>query len=194
VVQIEEKTLAPTHPDRLASQHQLGGAYLANNQVGKAIKLLEKVVQIREKTLAPTHPHRLSSQHELARAYYKYGDYQKALPMIQEVVRINSQKLEPGNRDRVVSEDLLSYCLFCIEGDRSKSGTSSDASNINSAGAANDDKTSSAANLGVAILELQLSTSTDARESHSRKRPRGPTLDSTSEVAVGGRVLRKRKK
>ncbi|KAM0346534.1 hypothetical protein ACHAP4_011692, partial [Fusarium culmorum] len=41
VVAIEETTLAENHPDRLASQHALAGAYQANGQVAEAVKLLE---------------------------------------------------------------------------------------------------------------------------------------------------------
>ena len=41
VVQIEEQTLAEDHPDRLASQHALAGAYRANGQVKEAVSLLE---------------------------------------------------------------------------------------------------------------------------------------------------------
>ena len=44
VVQVRETTLAENHPDRLASQHVLVGAYEANSQVKEAIDLLEHVV------------------------------------------------------------------------------------------------------------------------------------------------------
>jgi Tetratricopeptide repeat len=56
VVKIKEKSLAEDHPSRLASQHELAGAYRANGQVGEAVKLLEYVVKIREKGLAEDHP------------------------------------------------------------------------------------------------------------------------------------------
>jgi NB-ARC domain/Tetratricopeptide repeat len=36
------------HPDRLASQHELAGAYQANGQVKEAVSLLEQVVKIQE--------------------------------------------------------------------------------------------------------------------------------------------------
>ena len=60
---------AEDHPDRLASQHVLASAYLADRQVAKAIELLEHVVAIREKVLAEDHPSRLKSQHILSSLY-----------------------------------------------------------------------------------------------------------------------------
>ncbi|MBE3043403.1 tetratricopeptide repeat protein, partial [Candidatus Bathyarchaeota archaeon] len=38
VVATEKETLAETHPSRLASQHQLAGAYQANGQVWSRAK------------------------------------------------------------------------------------------------------------------------------------------------------------
>jgi hypothetical protein len=52
-------SLAEDHPHRLASQHTLAGAYRADGQVGKAVKLLEHAVAVREKVLAEDHPSRL---------------------------------------------------------------------------------------------------------------------------------------
>ena len=64
-----EMSLADKEPSRLASQHELAGAYEANRQIDKAVKLLEHVVTTREKRLKDDHPDRLASQHELAGAY-----------------------------------------------------------------------------------------------------------------------------
>ena len=128
VQQMYQKLLPPTHPSRLASQHELARAYLNSNQVDKAIEIFEEVVQIQEKTLPSTHPDRLLSQQELARAYYEGGEYQKALPIIQEVVRIRSEQEEPGSLYRVYSEKLLSYCRSDIEREVSRSGIIPDAS------------------------------------------------------------------
>ncbi|KAK4119383.1 purine and uridine phosphorylase [Parathielavia appendiculata] len=56
------KEAARNHPSRLASQHELAGAYRANGQVKEAVALLEQVVAIKAKTLAEDHPSRLASQ------------------------------------------------------------------------------------------------------------------------------------
>ena len=53
-----ERVLAEDHPSRLASQHELAGAYQAIGRVSEAVKLLEQVVAIQEKVVADQHPHR----------------------------------------------------------------------------------------------------------------------------------------
>lgn len=61
------------HPNRLASQHALATAYLANGQVKDAVALLEQIVAIQSKTLAEDHPDQLASQHALGMAYRANG-------------------------------------------------------------------------------------------------------------------------
>ena len=68
VVEIWKMTLDPEHPSRLASQHELAGAYMGNGQHRRAAELLEEVVEIQKTTLDPEHPSRLASQRALARA------------------------------------------------------------------------------------------------------------------------------
>lgn len=73
LVQIEAKTLAKDHPDRLTSQEQLAIAYQCNGQTQDAIQLLEHVVGIRAKTLPEDHPRRFISQLQLEIAYQHAG-------------------------------------------------------------------------------------------------------------------------
>jgi hypothetical protein len=61
VVAVHEKGLAEEHPDRLASQHVLAGAYEAYGQVQKAVKLLEHVVAVKGRFLRDDHSSRLRS-------------------------------------------------------------------------------------------------------------------------------------
>ncbi|KAH6970345.1 hypothetical protein BKA56DRAFT_661160 [Ilyonectria sp. MPI-CAGE-AT-0026] len=107
VVAIEEKTLAENHPDRLASQHALAGAYKANGQVEKAVELLEYVVAIEEKTLAENHPDRLASQHTLAGAYRANGQVEKAVELLEYVVAIEEKTLAENHPDRLASQHAL---------------------------------------------------------------------------------------
>ncbi|KAL8721873.1 MAG: hypothetical protein Q9181_007615 [Wetmoreana brouardii] len=107
LVQIREQKLAEDHPQRLASQHQLAGAYRANGQVKEAVLLLEQVVQIREQKLAEDHPSRLVSQHELAGAYQANGQVKKAVSMLEQVVQIREQKLAEDHPDRLASQHKL---------------------------------------------------------------------------------------
>ena len=70
--------IAEDHPSRLASQHELAGAYQANGQVDEAVTLLEHVVKVKEK-LVEDHPSRLASQHKLAGAYRANGQVDEAV-------------------------------------------------------------------------------------------------------------------
>ncbi|KAF7507809.1 hypothetical protein GJ744_010110 [Endocarpon pusillum] len=59
MVQIRVQSLAEDHPDRLASQHALAGAYEANGQMKEAATLLQAMMRVREHSLAEDHPSRL---------------------------------------------------------------------------------------------------------------------------------------
>jgi hypothetical protein len=85
VVEVEEKTLAAEHPDRLASQHELARAYRADGQVHKAVALLEHVVSIKGRTLREDHPSRLVSVKVLNDMYAKIAvDPDEAFSMLCE--------------------------------------------------------------------------------------------------------------
>ena len=109
VVKIQEQTLAEDHPDRLASQHALAGAYEANGQVKEAVSLLEQVVKIREQTLAEDHPSRLASQHQLAIFYWELGHHNASVHMMQQVVEIRQRALDEHHPRRKASEGWLDY-------------------------------------------------------------------------------------
>jgi tetratricopeptide (TPR) repeat protein len=106
VVEIKKTTLAPEHPDRLASQHELARAYIDNGQHQRAAELLEEVVEIQKTTLAPEHPSRLVSQHVLASAYIDNGQYQRAAELLEEVVKIRRMTLAPEHPHRLASQQL----------------------------------------------------------------------------------------
>ena len=107
VVKIREATLAETHPDRLASQHELARAYQANGQIEQAVELLEHVVKIHEATLAETHPGRLASQHVLARAYQANGQIEQAVELLEHVVKIQEATLAETHPSRLASQHEL---------------------------------------------------------------------------------------
>ncbi|KAG7423531.1 Kinesin light chain 2 [Fusarium oxysporum f. sp. raphani] len=106
VVAIHKKTLAESHPDRLASQHELAIAYQANGQIKEAVKLQQHVVAIHEKTLAESHPDRLASQHELAIAYRANGQIKEAVKLLEHVA-ISEKTLAESHPDRLASQHVL---------------------------------------------------------------------------------------
>jgi len=71
--------MAEDHPLRLALQHELGKALLANRQVKEALRVLERVVITRKKVLAQDHPPRLMLLQLLASAYQKSGQIKEAV-------------------------------------------------------------------------------------------------------------------
>ncbi|PCD44537.1 hypothetical protein AU210_003613 [Fusarium oxysporum f. sp. radicis-cucumerinum] len=107
VVAIRKKTLTESHPDRLASQHELAGAYRANGQIKEAVKLLEDVVAVKEITLAENHPSRLASQHALAIAYRADGQIKEAVKLLERVVAIRKKTLAENHPSRLASQHAL---------------------------------------------------------------------------------------
>ncbi|KAM3487753.1 hypothetical protein MY3957_008950 [Beauveria namnaoensis] len=91
----------------LYSQHELARAYLADDQVEKAIKTLERVVALREQTLARTHSDRLSSQRALASAYQANSQVEKAIKLLEYVVALREQTLAETHPDRLSSQRAL---------------------------------------------------------------------------------------
>ncbi|KAH8201376.1 hypothetical protein TruAng_004459 [Truncatella angustata] len=99
--------LSEDHPSRLASQHELAGAYQANGQVKESVKLLEHVVKIQSTTLAEDHPDRLASQHELAGAYQANGQVKESVKLLEHVVKVESTTLAEDHPDRLASQRAL---------------------------------------------------------------------------------------
>jgi tetratricopeptide (TPR) repeat protein len=99
--------LAEDHPDRLASQHELAGAYQANGQVKEAVTLLQHVVKVKEDVLAEDHPSRLASQHALAGAYQANGQVKEAVTLLQHVVEVREDVLAEDHPHRLASQHAL---------------------------------------------------------------------------------------
>ncbi|KAL1912582.1 hypothetical protein Sste5344_001600 [Sporothrix stenoceras] len=96
---------SPDKTRRLASQHELAGAYHANGQIQEAVDLLEHVVKVKEK-LAEDHPDRLTSQHALAWAYHANGQIPKAVDLLEHVVKVR-EKLAEDHPHRLASQHEL---------------------------------------------------------------------------------------
>ncbi|KAH6970751.1 hypothetical protein BKA56DRAFT_559223 [Ilyonectria sp. MPI-CAGE-AT-0026] len=101
------QALAEDPPKQLSLRQHLARAYLKNNQVEEAVKLLQVVVSIRSQALAEDHPDRLSSQHELAGAYLKNDQVEEAVELLLMVVSIESRTLAEDDPDRLISQHEL---------------------------------------------------------------------------------------
>ena len=62
VMQIKERILAPTHPERLTSQYELARAYYRSGQYQQALPIIWEVVQIQRETLRPDYPDQVLSE------------------------------------------------------------------------------------------------------------------------------------
>ncbi|KAK3175568.1 hypothetical protein K4F52_010160 [Lecanicillium sp. MT-2017a] len=106
-VVVREKTVAESHPDRLASQHELARAYQANGRIKEAVSLLEHVVAVGETTLAESHPGRLASQHALAGVYQANGRIKEAVTLLEHVVAVRETTVAESHPSRLASQHAL---------------------------------------------------------------------------------------
>jgi len=107
VAEVREITLDEKHPDRLATQHELGRAYLADGQTKKAIEVFEKVAEVDGITLDEKHPDRLTTQHELSRAYLADGQTKKAIEVFEKVAEVRGITLDEKHPDRLTTQHAL---------------------------------------------------------------------------------------
>ncbi|MGC4906966.1 tetratricopeptide repeat protein, partial [Streptomyces cyaneofuscatus] len=88
-----EQVLGDTHPSTLASRNNLGSAYRAAGDLGRAIPLLEATLAQYEQVLGDTHPSTLASRHNLAYAYRAAGDLTRAIPLLETTLAQKEQVL-----------------------------------------------------------------------------------------------------
>ncbi|KAI6915045.1 hypothetical protein KC318_g129 [Hortaea werneckii] len=100
-------TLDEDHPVWLASQHELGRAYLVKGHVTEAVLLLERVVIICQQNLAEDHPSRLASQYELGCAYLANGQVLKAVQLLEQVLTNQNRALGQDHPARLASQHEL---------------------------------------------------------------------------------------
>lgn len=114
VCQWRNSHLTEHHPSRLASQHELARAYLANGQLKEAVKLLEHVVAIRRAILTINHPHRLASQHELAGVYLANSQVKEAITLLEQIVATDAA-LPEDDPGRLASQHELAGAYLANE-------------------------------------------------------------------------------
>jgi len=120
VVKMQTQTLRVEDLYRLRSEHVLARAYLSSGdivQVGRAVKMLERVVQIQSQiqsqTLKAGSRFRLLSEFQLlskgllAQGYLSYGDVAQAVTMLEDVVNVQSQTLTAEDPELLQSESAL---------------------------------------------------------------------------------------
>ncbi|MCF3172368.1 toll/interleukin-1 receptor domain-containing protein [Streptomyces sioyaensis] len=88
--------LGPDHPDTLTSRNNLGDAYRAAGDLGRAIPLHEQTLTDRVRVLGEDHPDTLNSRNNLATAHYAKGNLGRAIPLFEQTLT---------GRVRVLGED-----------------------------------------------------------------------------------------
>jgi tetratricopeptide (TPR) repeat protein len=77
------RVLGETHPDTLASRHNLAMAYWQVKRLGEALPLLERTLADRELVLGEDHPDTLQSRITLADAYRDAGQVEEAVALLE---------------------------------------------------------------------------------------------------------------
>jgi tetratricopeptide (TPR) repeat protein len=111
VVKIRAK-LGEDHPELLASQYDLGKAYLTAGNLPRAVETFEHVVLTEEKTLAEDHPSRLISQHALAAAYMESGQISEAIEIFEHVVHMEAKTVPEDHPERLASQSELAHAYL----------------------------------------------------------------------------------
>lgn len=96
--------LAPDDVNHLASEYELGKAYIETGQIEKGLTLLAEVVEIEAAILPPTHQSRLLSQYGLGKAYIEDNQIERGLALLAGVVEIEATILPPTHRNRLLSQ------------------------------------------------------------------------------------------
>ncbi|CAF4994902.1 unnamed protein product, partial [Rotaria sp. Silwood1] len=95
-LEIEEKTLPPSHPDLAISYGNIGLVYRKMGDYSKALFFYGKTLEIQQKTLPTNHPDLATSYNNIGMVYRNMGEYSEALKFLLKDIEIR-QKILPSN-------------------------------------------------------------------------------------------------
>jgi eukaryotic-like serine/threonine-protein kinase len=101
---------SPTHPDTLASMHQLATCNVALGHNAEAIKLEEEVFAVQKATLGLENPATFSALSYVANAYSAAGRYVEELQLQTEAVEIYKAQLGPRSDRTLACMHNLADC------------------------------------------------------------------------------------
>lgn len=105
--------MTPTDDDSLLALEALGDLHSLNNELTKAIEILEKVWQIRQDLGSHGNSDsRLSVMHNLVSAYTDNNQALLAIPLLQEVVKICQKNLPATHPDLLISQHELGWAYL----------------------------------------------------------------------------------
>ena len=111
VLDTEEHTLGPDHPDTLSSRNNLASALDGLGRYQEAADLHRDTLTTREHLLGPNHPSTLSSRNNLASALYGLGRYQEAADLHRDTLTTREHTLGPNHPDTLSSRNNLANAL-----------------------------------------------------------------------------------
>jgi tetratricopeptide (TPR) repeat protein len=83
---VTERILGGGHPDTLAVNEQLAGAYLAAGRAAEAVSCFRSVLAERVRVLGPDHPSALAARRDLGHALVAAGEFGDAVIVLDRVV------------------------------------------------------------------------------------------------------------
>ncbi|WP_083473335.1 FxSxx-COOH system tetratricopeptide repeat protein [Frankia sp. R43] len=105
----QKRVLGGNHPDTMASQNSLAGAYREAGRLKRAIGLYEQTVLDRERVLGSDHPDTLLSRNDLAFAYRRAGQPERAIGLYEQTVLDRERVLGSDHPDTLLSRNDLAF-------------------------------------------------------------------------------------
>jgi tetratricopeptide (TPR) repeat protein len=119
VVEVEQRTLGPSHFETLACVNILAVAYSNAGQFDRSIPLLEEVRGRLESQVEANHADLLRATHNLAGAYQTVGRYDQAVPLFEETLRRQQASYGPEHFVTLLTMSNLAV-TYDLAGDYSK--------------------------------------------------------------------------
>jgi tetratricopeptide (TPR) repeat protein len=103
------QVLGEDHPDTLASRGNLAFAYLAAEDLSRAVPLFEQVLAGSVRVLGENHPEILASRGNVAGIYLMAGDLGRAIPLLEQVLAGSVRVLGPDHPETLFAGSNLAY-------------------------------------------------------------------------------------
>ncbi|MCX4247339.1 serine/threonine-protein kinase [Paraliomyxa miuraensis] len=97
VLQLEEETLGPEHPEVAGSLSNLATVLRSQGDYERAELHFERALQIFEQALGPDHPHVAMALMNLGTVLHARAEHERATPCFERALRINEQALGPDH-------------------------------------------------------------------------------------------------
>jgi eukaryotic-like serine/threonine-protein kinase len=108
---VRQNVLGPNDDDTLATQNNLGEAYLAAGRNAEALELFMALLKIRESKRGADHDNMLETQSNLGVALARMGDLSRAIPLLERTLAARKSKLGADHEETLMSQNNLGSAL-----------------------------------------------------------------------------------